>query len=276
MANPDAGGDQTLDLARQNDLFATVAPEEILAWVTSRFAPDAVLTMSFQHEGVVIAHMLRQIAPETPILFIDTGYHFEETLRYRDQLIELFGCPIRNLTSVMPRAEFIAQYGDDLYDRDPDLCCKINKVEPMQLALRGVRAWINGRRRDQATTRTRMPIVERLQGGIVKANPLANWTSRDTYGYLTKHDIPTHPLFEQGYTSIGCFPCTRPVLPGEDERAGRWAGKNKTECGLHTFLANDEAAPDADTKDVAETPRGPERASVEDAPETPRSRAVRS
>ena len=134
MANPDAGGEQTLDLARQNDLFETAAPEEILAWVTSGFAPDAVLTMSFQHEGVVIAHMLREVAPETPILFIDTGYHFPETLAYRDQLVERFGFPIRNLTSVMPRAEFIAKHGDDLYDRDPDLCCRINKVEPIPAA----------------------------------------------------------------------------------------------------------------------------------------------
>jgi phosphoadenosine phosphosulfate reductase len=276
MANPDAAGDEALDLTRQNEIFDTAAPEEILAWVTSRFAPDAVLTMSFQHEGVVIAHMLREIAPDTPILFIDTGYHFPETLAYRDQLVERFGFPIRNLTSVMPREEFIAKYGNDLYDRDPDLCCKINKVEPMQLALRGVRAWINGRRRDQATTRTRMPIIERLQGGIVKVNPLANWTARDTYRYLTQHDIPTHPLFEQGYTSIGCFPCTRPVLPGEDERAGRWAGKNKTECGLHTFLASDDPSTNGEAKDTAETPRGPERATPDDSPEAPRSRAARS
>lgn len=286
MANPVAEGEQTLDLARQNELFESATPEEILAWTTSQFAPDAVLTMSFQHEGVVIAHILREVAPDTPILFIDTGYHFPETLAYRDQLVERFGFPIRNLTSVMPRAEFIARYGDDLYNRDPDLCCKINKVEPMQLALRGVRAWINGRRRDQALTRTKMPIVERLQGGIVKVNPLANWTSRDTYRYLTQHDIPTHPLFEQGYTSIGCFPCTRPVLPGEDERAGRWAGKNKTECGLHTFLATDDApageADDANGASTADEPSatadgraerpGPERAIESDA----RSRAARS
>src|SRR4026208_2170841 len=116
MANPDAGGDETLDLTRQNELFETTTPEEILAWTTSRFAPDAVLTMSFQHEGAVIAHMLRDVAPETPIPFIDTGYHFPETLPYRDELVSRFGFPIRNLTSVMPRAEFIAKYGDDLYN----------------------------------------------------------------------------------------------------------------------------------------------------------------
>jgi phosphoadenosine phosphosulfate reductase len=286
MANADAAGAQALDLARQNELFEQASPEEILAWTTSRFAPDAVLTMSFQHEGVVIAHMLRTIAPDTPILFIDTGYHFPETLAYRDELVSRFGFPIRNLTSVMPRAEFVAKYGDDLYNRDPDLCCKINKVEPMQLALRGVRAWINGRRRDQAVTRTKMPIAERLQGGIVKVNPLANWTSRETYRYLMQHDIPTHPLFEQGYTSIGCAPCTRPVLPGEDERAGRWAGKNKTECGLHTFLATEDGASEDTSSQAspepaasAEPARGPERAGPErsaDADSEPRARVARS
>lgn len=273
MANSEATG-EALDLARQNELFERATPEEILAWTTSHFVPDAVLTMSFQHEGVVIAHMLRDVAPDTPILFIDTGYHFPETLAYRDELVARFGFPIRNLTSVMPRAEFVAKYGDDLYNRDPDLCCKINKVEPMQLALRGVRAWINGRRRDQAVTRTKMPIIERLQGGIVKVNPLANWSSRDTYRYLTAHDIPTHPLFEQGYTSIGCAPCTRPVLPGEDERAGRWAGKNKTECGLHTFLGGDDAASETPEEAAPQTDaRGPERIDPERSPveRTPRA-----
>jgi phosphoadenosine phosphosulfate reductase len=214
--------------------------------------------MSFQHEGVVIAHMLRSVAADTPIFFIDTGYHFPETLAYRDELVSRFGLPVRNLTSVMPRAEFVAKYGDDLYARDPDLCCRINKVEPMQLALRGVRAWINGRRRDQAVTRTRMPIIERLQGGIVKVNPLANWTARDTYRYLVEHDIPTHPLFEQGYTSIGCAPCTRPILAGEDERAGRWAGTGKTECGLHTFLTPADGDRGADG--AAADAKGPARA----------------
>ncbi|HZR83459.1 MAG TPA: phosphoadenylyl-sulfate reductase [Candidatus Binatia bacterium] len=246
MSSVDVIPEASLDLAALNDRFETAAPEDILRWTVAEFAPDAVLTMSFQHEGVAIAHMLRSVAPETPIFFIDTGYHFPETLAYRDELVARFGFPIRNLTSAMPRSEFVGRYGDDLYNRDPDLCCKINKVEPMQLALVGVRAWINGRRRDQAITRRAMPIVERLAGGIIKVNPLANWTSRDTYRYLTAHDIPTHPLFEQGYTSIGCAPCTRPVLAGEDERAGRWAGRGKVECGLHTFLDGPaEAEPDA-------------------------------
>lgn len=265
MAKPRATEGETLDLVLLSERFETASPEEILAWTTERYAPDVVLTMSFQHEGVVIAHLLRDIAPDTPIFFIDTGYHFPETLAYRDELIARFNLPVRNLTSVMPRSEFIARYGDDLHQRDPDLCCKINKVEPMQLALRGVRAWINGRRRDQAVTRGKMPIVERLQGGIVKVNPLANWTSRDVYRYLTEHDIPTHPLFEQGYTSIGCAPCTRPVLAGEDERAGRWAGKGKVECGLHTFLPSESETADEEPAEPAS--RGQARAVPERAAE---------
>lgn len=255
MADSGKDGAPRLDLAAQNEIFETTPPAEILRWVTDTFAPDAVLTMSFQHEGVVIAHMLRDIAPDTPILFIDTGYHFPETLAYRDELVEKFGLPIQNLTSTMPRPEFIAKYGDDLHQRDPDLCCKINKVEPLQLALRGVRAWINGRRRDQAGTRTGMKIAERLKradGEIVKVNPLANWNAKDTYEYMMRFDIPTHPLFEQGYASIGCAPCTRPILAGEDERAGRWAGSGKTECGLHTFM---EPADDED--DAKATSDGP-------------------
>ncbi|MBU6281188.1 phosphoadenylyl-sulfate reductase [bacterium] len=234
MNAPDAVP-ESFDLPEANRRFETMPPEEILRWTVETFDPDVVLTMSFQHEGVVIAHMLRDIAPSTPILFIDTGYHFPETLAYRDRLVETFGFPVRNVRSAMPRAEFVARHGDDLHDRDPDLCCKINKVEPMQSALVGVRAWINGRRRDQASTRSAMPIVERIGGGIVKVNPLATWNSRDTWQYMNRHGIPTHPLFEQGYTSIGCAPCTRPVLAGEDERAGRWAGRGKVECGLHTF-----------------------------------------
>jgi phosphoadenosine phosphosulfate reductase len=243
--SPDNSGE--VDLTRWNEEFETSTPAEILRRVTDRFGDKAVLTMSFQHEGVVIAHLLREIAPATPVLFIDTGYHFPETIKYRDELVARFQLPIRNLTSEMPREEFIKRYGDRLYESDPDLCCRINKVEPMQLALRGVEAWINGRRRDQANTRTKMAIAERLAGGIVKVNPLANWTSKDTYDYLIKHDIPLHPLFEQGYASIGCAPCTRPILAGEDERAGRWAGRGKTECGLHTFLATeDDSTPAAE------------------------------
>ncbi len=225
-----------LDLDALNHRLESATPEAILGWTWEQFAPDVILTCSFQHDGVVLAHMLRTIAPEVPVVFVNTGFHFPETLAYRDLLVERFGLRLVELEPIMPRAEFAERHGLDLYARNPDLCCHINKVEPLKRFLPGVRAWINGRRRDQAFTRTAIRVVEAYQGGLYKVNPLASWTTRDTFYYLERNGIPTHPLFERGYASIGCAPCTRPVLPGENERDGRWAGQDKVECGMHTFL----------------------------------------
>ena len=225
-----------LDLDAVNREFEGATPEAILRWTWERFRPHVLLTCSFQHDGVVLAHMLRTIAPDVPVVFINTGFHFPETLAYRDDLVRRFGINLVELDPVMPRAQFAEHHGLDLYARNPDLCCHINKVEPLRRYLPGMRAWINGRRRDQAATRSTIAVVEAYQDGLVKVNPLASWSSRDTFYYLERHGIPHHPLFDRGYASIGCAPCTRPVLPGEDERAGRWAGQEKTECGLHTFL----------------------------------------
>jgi phosphoadenosine phosphosulfate reductase len=225
-----------LDLPAVNRALEQATPEEILAWTWERFRPDVMLTCSFQHEGVALAHMLREIAPALPVVFINTGFHFPETLAYRDEIVRRLGLSLVELEPIMPRAEFAERHGLDLYARNPDLCCHINKVEPLRRHLPGVRAWINGRRRDQASTRQAIRVVEAYPDGLYKVNPLASWTSRDTFYYLQRHDLPLHPLFERGYASIGCAPCTRPALPGEDERAGRWAGQAKTECGLHTFL----------------------------------------
>jgi phosphoadenosine phosphosulfate reductase len=225
-----------LDLDAANRELETATPQAILAWTWRAFGPKVVLTCSFQHDGVVLAHMLRDIAPEVPVVFIDTGFHFPETLAYRDEIRRRFDLPLVELQPIMPRAEFAATHGLDLYARDPDLCCHINKVEPLKRYLPGVRAWVNGRRRDQASTRQAMRVVEAFQGDLHKVNPMCSWTSRDTFQYMEHHGIPMHPLFEKGYASIGCAPCTRPVLPGEDARDGRWAGTGKIECGLHTFL----------------------------------------
>jgi phosphoadenosine phosphosulfate reductase len=225
-----------LDLEHLNRDLEKATPEAILRWTCERFLPDVMLTCSFQHDGVVLAHMLHDVAPEVPIVFINTGFHFPETLAYRDEIVSRFGLRLVELQPIMPRAEFAERHGLDLYARNPDLCCHINKVEPLRRYLPGIRAWINGRRRDQAATRQVIPVLERYQGDLFKVNPLASWTTRDTFYYMERHGIPLHPLFDQGYASIGCAPCTRPVLPGEDERAGRWAGQAKTECGIHTFL----------------------------------------
>jgi phosphoadenosine phosphosulfate reductase len=222
------------DLATLAARFEEVDPIEILRWAVRTYAPDAALTCSFQHEGVVLAHMLQSVAPETPIVFINTGYHFPETLAYRDLLVERYHFNLIEVGPAVSKEEVERQHGPELFRHDPDRCCEINKVEPLRRALRGVRAWINGRRRDQAATRHTLPILEELPNGIVKINPLVRWAAKDTYEYMTRYELPMNPLFEQGYTSIGCAPCTRPVLAGEDERAGRWAGRTKIECGIHT------------------------------------------
>ena len=234
----------SIDLEETNAQLEGCAPQEILAWATERFAPDVVLTCSFQHDGVVLAHMLSSIAPWVPIVFLETGFHFPQTLAYRDEIVARYGLNLREMRAAMPREEFARVHGLDLYMRDPDLCCRIHKVEPLRAALEGMRCWINGRRRDQTAARHSIGVVERYEGGIHKVNPLATWTAADTYRYMQKHSIPEHPLFEKGYASIGCAPCTRPILTGEDERAGRWSGTGKTECGIHTFLkpASDKAS----------------------------------
>ncbi len=231
-----ATDEPAFDVDAANRELAGATPEAVLAWTWRQFRPKVILTCSFQHDGVVLAHMLREIAPDVPVVFINTGFHFAETLAYREEIERRLGIRLVELTPIMPREQFAAEHGLDLYARNPDLCCHINKVEPLKRYLPGVRAWINGRRRDQASTRRDIRTIEAFQGNLCKVNPMASWTSRDTYYYMERHGIPTHPLFDKGYASIGCEPCTRPVVAGEDERDGRWAGTGKVECGLHTFL----------------------------------------
>ena len=238
MSSPDAPFDAA-ELDALNRKFEAASPEEILGWAAATFPQDIILTCSFQHEGVALAHMLRSIKPDIPVVFIDTGFHFRETLEYRDAIVSLLGLNLKVVGRKMSWDDFRARYGADLYNRDPDLCCRIHKVEPLVEALRGVRAWINGRRRGQTSERSSMGTLE-LQGSLVKINPLARWTGKDTHGYLHAHDIPLHPLFERGYTSIGCEPCTRPPLSDDDERSGRWAGTGKRECGIHTALDSED------------------------------------
>jgi phosphoadenosine phosphosulfate reductase len=206
------------DLHTVNRELAEATPDAILAWTWRQFQPHVILTCSFQHDGVVLAHMLRDVAPDIPVVFINTGFHFAETLAYRDEIRRRFGITVVELDPVMPREQFASVHGLDLYARDPDLCCHINKVEPLKRYLPGVRAWINGRRREQGDARQGIRIVEAFQNDLYKVNPLASWTSRETFHYMDRHGIPTHPLFDKGYASIGCAPCTRPVVPGEGER----------------------------------------------------------
>ncbi|WP_101068160.1 phosphoadenylyl-sulfate reductase [Roseovarius salinarum] len=190
------------------------------------------LVSSFGTEAAVLLHMVAQIDPYTPVIFLDTWKHFPETLAYRDQLVEQLGlCNIQNVT---PRpAGLQADDPDgDLHARNPDLCCHVRKTLPMLQALRALDCWITGRKRYQAATRTELSLFE-AQDRWIKVNPLLDWTSGDVADYYQTHDLPAHPLKAQGYPSVGCAPCTRAVAPGEDARAGRWADSEKTECGIH-------------------------------------------
>ncbi|MDP9067538.1 MAG: phosphoadenylyl-sulfate reductase [Actinomycetota bacterium] len=214
-------------------------PRAVLTWAVESLDRLAVAT-SFQASGLVILHHLREIKPDLPVLFLDTGFHFEETLRFRDRIAEMWDLKIVTLRGGHGNAANQAEiYGPELYRRSPDTCCGINKVKPLQAALEEYDGWISGLRRDQSPLRSETPIIEAqlLPSGneIMKIHPLARWNKSDVDAYISEHGIPTHPLFEQGYRSIGCWPCTRAVQPGEDERAGRWEGLAKTECGIHSF-----------------------------------------
>lgn len=227
-----------IDIERLNIDFASKSPLEILDWSWRIFNPTIIASSSFQSQSVVLLHMIAQACPDMEVIFLDTGYHFPETLRFRDLLQKELGI---NIKTVYPDPEAKKYLEDDIrppYRRDPDLCCRINKVEPMKQALSGMQAWVTGIRRDQTSNRKEIDIIEKQKSGIYKINPLAHWTKKEVWNYIDRHNLPTHPLFSEGYLSIGCAPCTRRVSDGEDERAGRWDGTEKNECGLHTTPIN--------------------------------------
>jgi phosphoadenosine phosphosulfate reductase len=177
--------------------------------------------------------MVSQIDPNTPVVFVDTGQHFEETLSYRDALVARFG--LTNLVLAEPDANVTAAEDPEkfLFASDPDRCCDIRKVQPLARALDGYDAWITGRKSFQTATRTRVPLFE-AEGDRVKVNPLVGWSATDLLDYIRAAGLPSHPLVAKGFPSIGCLPCTSRVAPGEDPRAGRWRGRTKSECGIHT------------------------------------------
>jgi phosphoadenosine phosphosulfate reductase len=208
-------------------------PREVIAAVVHDAFPGRVaVACSFGTEAAALLHLLASVDVTVPVLFIDTGRHFEETLRYRDQLSTRFG--LTDVRSIGPTlAEIASQDSDSTrFASDPNGCCAFRKVVPLKRALAGFEAWITGLMPFQAKTRTALSLVE-ADGPRVKVNPLVAWTEKDVKTYERTHDLPQHPLVAYGYRSIGCAPCTTPVQPGEDPRAGRWRGLGKTECGLH-------------------------------------------
>jgi phosphoadenosine phosphosulfate reductase len=201
------------------------------------FPGKTAVVSSFGADSAVLLHLVATVDLATPVLFIDTGRHFPETLEYRDRLVAHLG--LSDVRCIGPDDEEVARLdpGATRAKWDPDGCCAFRKVMPLERALRDFDAWISGRKRYQAASRLNLPVFE-ADGRHVKVNPLASWSAVDTADYAARHGLPHHPLFDQGYLSIGCAPCTSLVRPGEDARAGRWRGFDKTECGIHLLMEN--------------------------------------
>lgn len=216
-----------------NVQFAGADTTTVLDAALHEIFPDRIaLVSSFGAESAVLLHLVSEVDKATPILFVDTQKLFGETRRYRDRLAERFG--LTDVRTFLPDEEDVEQADPDggLWMRDTDRCCHVRKVLPLEKALTGFDAWFTGRKRFQSSTRAQLSLFE-ADGDRIKVNPLANWTVHDLKAYAERHDLPPHPLVEQGFLSIGCMPCTDRVQPGEDPRAGRWRGKDKVECGIH-------------------------------------------
>jgi len=222
------------DLVFQVGAELELAPaENIIEWAVATFGSRFCVTSSMG--DAVLAHLTSKVAPGVDVIFLDTGYHFAETLGTRDAYAAMLPIKLRTVLPLQTVAQQDAEYGPKLHDRDPDRCCALRKVEPLERALSDKQAWVTGMRREDAPTRTDIAVVgfdERR--GMVKLNPLAAWTAEDVARYTEENGVFENPLRQVGFASIGCAPCTRAVADGEDPRAGRWSGRAKTECGLHT------------------------------------------
>ncbi|MFP3389396.1 phosphoadenylyl-sulfate reductase [Brevibacillus sp. SIMBA_040] len=210
------------------------SPQEVLVKAVENYAGGLVLASSFGAEDVVLIDMLHKLAPTMPVFYLDTNKHFTETYATRDKLQERYSTTFIQVLPKLTLAEQASAHGDNLWEKDPNLCCQIRKVEPLQRVLSGYQAWITGIRREQSPTRANAKKVEWDEKfNLVKFNPLVDWTDGQVWEYIHANDVPYNPLHDNNYPSIGCSVCTRAVLPGQDPRAGRWAGFEKTECGLH-------------------------------------------
>jgi phosphoadenosine phosphosulfate reductase len=222
------------EIAALNERFEAQTPQEIVRWAVDTFGEGLSVGASFGGaSGMAILHMVAQLKPNVHVFVLDTDYLFEETYETMRRSVPALGLQNMHVyKSELSHEEQMAKHGSALWMRDPDLCCEIRKIAPNRKALEGKTAWVSGLRRDQSEGRADTPIVSwNEKFGVVKINPLANWTEKQTWEYVMANKIPYNPLLDQGYTSIGCYNCT---VPGVQGRAGRWQGFEKDECGLHT------------------------------------------
>jgi len=211
------------DLAELNQRFEAEPGGAVIRWAVDLFHPHLCLTASMT--DAVLIDLAVSVEPSIEVVFIDTGYHFPETLQTVEEVRRHYGLNLRIMT--------VPRHDEELWKVDPENCCSAVKVGQLDRALQGKLAWMSGLRRVEAAARAGAPIVARDLRGLVKVNPIATWSDLDVAGYVRDHGVPVNPLVNRGYPSIGCMPCTKPVTNGDDPRAGRWAGSDKTECGLH-------------------------------------------
>ena len=221
------------EASREAERLERASAEEVLAWAADRFPGRVVLTCSWQRQSGVLVHMVAGAGLDIRIVELDTGLLFPETYETRRRLVERYDLRLERIDPLQTVEEQELTEGPELWKRDPDRCCALRKVEPLERALVGMDAWITGIRRAQSVTRANARVLELDPRGVVKVQPLAGWSDEDVKGYLYAHDVPYNPLHDRGFPSIGCTHCTRAIRPGEDSRAGRWADAEKTECGLH-------------------------------------------
>lgn len=230
------------DIRVRSEHFEHASPNEVLRWAWHEFGLRAAIGTSFQGAGLVIIHHAVTAGLPLPVFTIDTGLLFSETMELKSRLEDFFGIQIEALVPDLSLSQQETEFGPRLWERNPDLCCTLRKVVPLQKKLAELEAWITGVRRDQSSGRSRTQILELYEFDrirekeILKINPLAVWSRDDVWHYIRKHGIPYNPLHDRGFRSIGCKPCTRAAVSGQDERAGRWIGFDKTECGIHTFM----------------------------------------
>ena len=211
-------------------------PQATLRWAVDTFFPKLTMATAFGAEGCCLIHMLAEIEPRVRLFNLDTGYQFAETLELRERIRKRYGIEVEYVRPDMTVEEYEAEHGGPLYRHRPDQCCHDRKMVPLRRAVVGFDAWISAIRRDQTSDRARAGVVQwDAKFNLVKVNPLLGWTKKDVWDFVVKNDVPYNPLHDQGYPSIGCWPCTGPVSNGDDERAGRWAGTGKKECGLHVI-----------------------------------------
>lgn len=237
----DTNGSVSTDKRWSPELFLTLNsqlqeahPDEVLKWGYKTFGSDMVLGTGFGPSGMLLIHRIQRLGLPVSVFYLDTHLLFDETYKLRDTLEELYNIDIIRVSPDLSLEEQTEQYGDELWLKDPDTCCHIRKVLPLRNFLSDKKAWISGVRRSQSETRKQTQIVEWDPGNdVVKINPLATWSTEEVWDYIHINELPYNPLHDEGYPSIGCIPCTQPVLNGEDERAGRWRGSDKMECGIH-------------------------------------------